>query len=320
MQQIYTTLPSPRFNVVYHDGEFYEFKSKQKMDQWMQAHPGSKGYSCNSKDMVELWKSSMRNPTQRNTPKDWRKMTPDQIRMQYPEMKVRQRKLKKDTKNCGNCVKYHPPEDVDTKCGTCGDRIVYDRSLARHCIGYQSKWEIQLFVKHEKQVRKLLGPDKTYIHMEGDPHNPTVHFHCKKCNEDHVMTWQNLQRGMGHDCAGVLSTGETLVKEWLEKHNLAFCTQYDTLKCINPDTGHQLPYDFQVTDHKLIIEVQGLQHEIFIPWFHVDEEGFVYQQKKDAYKKKYAEDHGYKVLEILQRDIQSGRYKQLLQAALHKES
>ncbi len=318
MQQIYTTLPSSRFNVAYYDGEFYEFASKSKMDQWMQAYPGSKGYSCNSKDMMESWKSSMRSPTQRNTPQDWRKMTPDQIRMQYPEMKVRQRKLKKDTKNCGNCVKYRPPEDADAKCGTCGDRVVHDRSIARHCIGYQSKWETQLFMKHEKQVRNLLGPDKTYMHMEGDPHNPTVHFHCKKCNEDHVMTWQNLKRGMGHDCAGVLSTGETLVKEWLEQHNLAFCTQYDTLKCINPDTGHQLPYDFQITDNKLIIEVQGLQHEVFIPWFHVDEEGFAYQQKKDEYKKQFAESHGYKVLALWNKDIQSGRYKQLIQAAMQE--
>lgn len=318
MQQIYTTLPSPRFNVAYHNGEFHEFTSKQKMDEWMQVHPGSKGYSCNSQDMVNSWKRTMQNQgkASHKTPKDWREMTPDEIRMHYPEMRARQRKLKKGTKNCGNCVKYCPPQDVDAKCGTCGDRVVHDRSIARYCIGYQSMHEASLFKKHEKQVRKLLGPDKIYMHMEGDPHNPTVHFHCKKCNEDHAQTWQNLQRGMGHDCTGVLSSGETLVKEWLEQHNLEFCTQYDTLKCVNPDTGHQLPYDFQVTDHKLIIEVQGLQHEVFIPWFHVDEEGFAYQKKKDTYKKQFAETHGYKVLEIWHKDIQSGQYKKMLKDSL----
>lgn len=298
-----------RFNAAYYQGQFYDFQSAQEMECFMRKYPEATHYSCNCVDVMNRWKRQ-----QQGIPEP--KLSLAEIRQKYPEIRVRQRKLKKTSKNCGNCVHYHPPEDIDVKYGTCRDRIVYDRSDARHCIGYQSKHEKHLFKKRAREVGALLGADKKYLHMEGDPHNPTVHFHCKRCNEDHVLTWQNLKRGMGHDCAGVLSTGETLVKEWLEKHNIAFCTQYDTLKCINPDTGHQLPYDFQVTNHKLIIEVQGLQHDIFIPWFHVDEEGFEYQKHKDVYKRQFAEKSGYTVLEIHQKDIDSGKYKDMLSKIL----
>lgn len=80
-----------------------------------------------------------------------------------------------------------------------------------------------------------------------------------------------------------------------------------------------MSYDFELTGQNIIIEVQGEQHRTFIPLFHVDEDGLAYQQQKDAYKKQFAIDHGYKVLEIWYEDIQSGRYKQLIQEALHKD-
>ena len=73
-----------------------------------------------------------------------------------------------------------------------------------------------------------------------------------------------------------------------------------------------MPYDFELTGKNIIIEVQGEQHRTFIPLFHVDEDGFAYQQQKDAYKKQFAIDNGYQVLEIWYEDIKSGKYKIIL--------
>ena len=59
-----------------------------------------------------------------------------------------------------------------------------------------------------------------------------------------------------------------------------------------------LPYDFEIPSHKLIIEVQGEQHQKFAPDFHDSVLDFEYQQYKDNFKKKFAENNGYKVLYI----------------------
>ena len=82
--------------------------------------------------------------------------------------------------------------------------------------------------------------------------------------------------------------------------------------CRNPITGGQLPYDIEIPILKIVIEVQGPQHYQYIPYFHGSEENFHYQQRKDDYKRRYAEKHGYQVIYIDYADIGSGKYQQLL--------
>lgn len=71
------------------------------------------------------------------------------------------------------------------------------------------------------------------------------------------------------------------------------------LKCVNSQTNRILPYDNEVEELKLIIEVHGSQHykEASGTWF---DENFdlKYQQWKDKYKKDYALSQGYFYLEI----------------------
>ena len=91
-----------------------------------------------------------------------------------------------------------------------------------------------------------------------------------------------------------------------------FKTQRDTLKCINPKTGNVLPYDFELSGKKTIIEVQGNQHIKYTPYFHRDEDSFEYQKYKDAVKKDYAERAGYRFIEIFYTDFSNGKYKEIL--------
>lgn len=79
-----------------------------------------------------------------------------------------------------------------------------------------------------------------------------------------------------------------------------------TIKCKNPKTNYLLPYDNEIKELRLIIEVHGKQHYI-IDSFHslsakynntTPEQQLEYQQWKDKYKKDYALSQGYFYLEV----------------------
>ena len=161
-------------------------------------------------------------------------------------------------------------------------------------------------------VKKLLGESKELVRISGDERDPFITFHCKRCEKDFKVEYHSLVKHKGHDCSALVSSGEGIVKDFLTKQGVHFLTQRDTLKCVNPDTGHVMPYDFEMPEKKIVIEVQGEQHRTFIEMFHVDMEGFLYQQKKDAYKKKFAEERGYKVIELWYPDLESGKYRAIL--------
>lgn len=100
-------------------------------------------------------------------------------------------------------------------------------------------------------------------------------------------------------------------------HICEYNTQYKTLKCINPLTNHQLPYDIEVIGEKILIEIQGDQHYKFIEYFHGTKENFEYQQYKDKYKKEFAENLGYTMIYLSYPEIENGDFKIKLDKILH---
>lgn len=169
-------------------------------------------------------------------------------------------------------------------------------------------------------IRRLLGSDKELIKVEGDPRDPRITFRCKRCEDDFTMRYKTLARHKGHNCSALVSTGESVVQSYLKELGVQFLTQRATLKCVNPETGHAMPYDFELPQGKIIIEVQGEQHRSFVERFHVDMDGFEYQKWKDAHKKQFAVQAGYTYLEIWYSDIDSGKYKKIIDAAIAKAS
>jgi hypothetical protein len=81
----------------------------------------------------------------------------------------------------------------------------------------------------------------------------------------------------------------TQLKEYCEKVYSAE-TEYE--ECVNPETGHYLPYDIYIDKHKMFIEVQGPHHFERSYAFHKTLQDFIYQQFKDKIKRSYAEEHG----------------------------
>lgn len=155
-------------------------------------------------------------------------------------------------------------------------------------------------------------PSKKLITLSGEKLNPNIHYLCLKCNEEQVQKFDDLNNNKGHDCQSTKSSGEAVVENYLKTKGIRFKTQYNTLKCINPITKRQLPYDIEIPEFKVIVEVQGGQHLEFLEYFHGSIENFYYQQRKDSYKKRFAEKKGYKVIYIYYDEIKDGTFKNKL--------
>lgn len=89
---------------------------------------------------------------------------------------------------------------------------------------------------------------------------------------------------------------------------------------INPQTNHQLPFDNELVELKLIIEVHGKQHYEITGFTKLtaehygttEEEELAYQLWRDEYKKQYALDNGYSYLEIPYWTETDDSYKELI--------
>ena len=108
-----------------------------------------------------------------------------------------------------------------------------------------------------------------------------------------------------------------LTKELNYKTN----TEYDcSIVPINPLTGRKLPFDNEVVDLKLIIEVHGLQHYEVTGFSmlranqtgNTPEEEFEYRKQVDKFKKNYSLENGYHYLEIPYWTKDDESYKELI--------
>jgi very-short-patch-repair endonuclease len=74
-----------------------------------------------------------------------------------------------------------------------------------------------------------------------------------------------------------------------------------------------LPFDYCITEHKIIIELDGRQHFKQVMKWDSPENQF----KNDKYKEKCANDNGYSMIRIIQEDVFNNKYdwfKELFEA------
>lgn len=167
------------------------------------------------------------------------------------------------------------------------------------------KWESSIPDYIINQMKK--HNTKELLTLSGEKFNPNVHYMCLACGEEQVQTYNNLLKGNGHNCTSSKSSGEILVEQFLRKrHQIRI--QRETLCCTNPITNRQMPYDIEIPSLKILIEIQGQQHFEFIEYFHGSIENFYYQQRKDNYKKLFAEKNGYTLIYITYDDIKTNEY------------
>ena len=95
---------------------------------------------------------------------------------------------------------------------------------------------------------------------------------------------------------GSESKGEVAVREWLEKHHVAFEQEY-TFPNLRGDGHGCLRFDFKIVNRPIVIEFQGEQHYRPVDFFG-GEEQFKKQKKYDDLKRAYCKRYGIILIEI----------------------
>lgn len=132
------------------------------------------------------------------------------------------------------------------------------------------------------------------------------HFHCPECSK--LLNQSNLQEK---------------VYRYLKRLGYNVNTEYAcTFIPTNPKTNYKLPYDNEIPELNLIIEVMGIQHYKITNFTKLSaqkkgisfEEEFQYSQWKDSYKKEQALLHGYNYIAIPYWSENNDEYKKIINA------
>lgn len=95
------------------------------------------------------------------------------------------------------------------------------------------------------------------------------------------------------------SLGESIIADWLRKHNIVFYPEkkFNELTC--PRTNNHLRYDFFIPKLKMCIEFDGIQHFKYCKQFDGDDRTLVIKrQERDRLKDRHCEFRCFKMLRI----------------------
>lgn len=160
-----------------------------------------------------------------------------------------------------------------------------------------------------------------------------VWLKCSKHKHDDYL--QYIRNTIRSDCEcpkcvseRKISKGEIFVNKYLEDLGYKVLHEYDcNIVAINPKTGRKMPYDNEITQLKLIIEVNGLQHYQINSTWHIfeskingitPEESLNRQKYRDGIKRQYAIDNGYSYLEIPYWRIYDDSFKKLIDKKIYE--
>lgn len=239
-----------------------------------------------------------------------------ELRLYYPKASINKVYAVKEKYKCDDVFEFIC-NNHDTYFENFGDkwmRIIKYKQYLEKVNSNQFKNEvleetdcIPLYIKeflHDK--------NKTPLSINGPRINPSIKYICHSCGQEIVQSWNSIVNRDTHNCQFNKSKGEFLVEQFFKRKRYKTLLQYDTLICINPTTKMRMPYDIEIPNLKLIIEVQGEQHLKYIPHFHKDINGFYHRQDLDNYKKEFAEKQGYRVIYITYDEIENESYLEKL--------
>ena len=150
----------------------------------------------------------------------------------------------------------------------------------------------------------------------------------KKDCPNHIKQRHSYGYGNGHytkdqidkmNATNTDSLSELEVFKYLKESRIKFLNQeFCRLKCYNLKTGKLLPYDFELTDYDIVIEIQGKQHYTTSKDFHRGERELIEQRHRDNLKREFASKLGYKELEIPYDKIWNGEFKNIINQAINE--
>jgi very-short-patch-repair endonuclease len=124
-------------------------------------------------------------------------------------------------------------------------------------------------------------------------------FHCDKCDNEFASKLCHITDGSWcPKCR--YKTEDKLFKILIEKYH-SLKSQYKVEWC--KDKKH-LPFDFVIEERKIIIEQDGEQHWKQVAKWKTPE----HNRKRDLYKMNCANENGYSIIRILQKDVYYNKY------------
>jgi very-short-patch-repair endonuclease len=123
---------------------------------------------------------------------------------------------------------------------------------------------------------------------------PVYNHKCDKCNYEFKFTL-----GVNSWCPLCINDTEQKLYQILLPLYSTIEFQFKQDWCKNIESNRHLPFDFCISENKIIIELDGPQHFRQIMEWKTPEE----QQKQDLYKEKCANDNGYSTIRLLQEDV-----------------
>lgn len=102
------------------------------------------------------------------------------------------------------------------------------------------------------------------------------------------------------------SFGESVISDWLRKHQIKFIREKKFADLINPKTNQHLRFDFYLPDHKICIEFDGIQHFQYCEEFDKGDKSLLgKRQFNDNYKNGYCKYKNLKILRISYKQIRT---------------
>ncbi|MEG0411120.1 MAG: hypothetical protein RR538_09205 [Erysipelotrichaceae bacterium] len=149
------------------------------------------------------------------------------------------------------------------------------------------------------------------LYIEGNKGNPLITYMDKESRKVKKDLYSYLKQNK--------SIGELQICRFLDELKIQYKTEYDTLPCISSKTDRILPYDFEITKAKLLIELHGIQHFQYIQNIHKCKERFVALKWRDNFKQNFAKEVGYQLLVLTYDDLYSNTFKYKIVKAIMEQ-
>ena len=119
-----------------------------------------------------------------------------------------------------------------------------------------------------------------------------------KCDNNHEFESALHSINRGNWCPVCKNKTETKLHEVLsQRYQVVYQPKYDW--CVNSETNKRLPFDFEMSDYNIIIELDGDQHFKQVSnWISPEE-----TRQRDIFKMDRANENGYTVIRIYQMDV-----------------
>ena len=182
---------------------------------------------------------------------------------------------------CGNSWKVSPNSFLSrgTRCPTC----------VRDMTAQEQRYSTEQFIQ---RLEERFPKEYTVLSEYMGSKKKVLVRHNRCGNEWEIKASHLLHQNMCPRCKS--SKGEALIRKYLTNIGLDF-TEQQTFPSL--ELKKSLSYDFYIPSQQLLIEYQGIQHYEPIAHFGGTKR-FELQQESDKRKRKYASEHGLRLVEV----------------------